>query len=132
VLAKIIILCMFLVVQDNKHLLITPSSNKITTETLGFVKASTLAKSRSFANIGTRLQSFKSWPKSMAQTPLELAEAGFFYTGTGDRVCCFYCGLRPTNWKKQDSPWKVHRVYSPTCTFMLIMLKEKKNVQSNT
>ena len=103
-------------VQDDKHLVIKSSRNKISTQTLSVLKVST-SKSPSFANIIARLQSFKSWPKSMAQTPLALAEAGFFYTGTGDKVSCFSCGLRPINWKTQDNIWKVHRVYSPNMHF---------------
>lgn len=38
-----------------------------------------------------RLDSFHSWTLSII-TPAELAKAGFYYLGQGDRVACFSCG----------------------------------------
>lgn len=38
-----------------------------------------------------RLDSFHSWTLSII-TPSELARAGFYYLGQGDRVSCFSCG----------------------------------------
>lgn len=38
-----------------------------------------------------RLDSFHSWTVPVI-TPAELAKAGFYYLGQGDRVACFSCG----------------------------------------
>ena len=38
-----------------------------------------------------RLDSFNTWVLSTI-TPSELAKAGFYYLGMGDRVACFTCG----------------------------------------
>lgn len=38
-----------------------------------------------------RLDTFQSWALSII-TPAELAKAGFYYLGQGDRVACFSCG----------------------------------------
>ena len=38
-----------------------------------------------------RLQSFKNWPNNAAATPADLANAGFRYLGTDDRVECAFC-----------------------------------------
>ena len=38
-----------------------------------------------------RLQSFKNWPNNAAATPADLANAGFRYLGTDDRVECVFC-----------------------------------------
>ena len=84
----------FSVVRDEKHLVIRSPRNKISPESLNIVKVSKM-KFPSFANMSARLQSFNSWPKSLSQKPTLLAKAGFYYTGTGDRVCCFCCGLGP-------------------------------------
>lgn len=38
-----------------------------------------------------RLDTFHSWTLSIIM-PAELAKAGFYYLGQGDRVACFSCG----------------------------------------
>ncbi|XP_063361874.1 E3 ubiquitin-protein ligase XIAP-like [Cydia amplana] len=45
-----------------------------------------------YETLDSRLKSYKHWPPSLPTKPEELAEAGFFYTGTGDRTQCFFCG----------------------------------------
>ena len=64
-----------------------------------------------YTTVAGRLTSFTHWPQQLRPTPLQLAEAGFTYTGKklphslffyssqlllallglGDRVTCFYC-----------------------------------------
>ena len=41
-----------------------------------------------------RLNTFidRSWPISLYQNEVTLAEAGFFYSGNGDIVICAFCG----------------------------------------
>ena len=67
-----------------------------------------------------RLYSFKYWPRGLQQTPSSLADAGFFYTGFGDKTCCFQCGVEIEFWKVNDSPWKEHALESPDCRHVRI------------
>lgn len=68
-----------------------------------------------------RFQSYgEYWPKQMAQSPLPLALAGFFYTGEGDRVKTFCCGLVVNQWNHFDVPWDKHKYLRPQCNLALI------------
>ena len=46
-----------------------------------------------------RMQTFQRWPKQIAQWPEFLAQSGFYYSGCGDTVTCFYCGLTLKEWE---------------------------------
>ncbi|XP_053664232.1 death-associated inhibitor of apoptosis 1-like [Anopheles marshallii] len=65
-----------------------------------------------------RLSSFKEWPKSMRQTPAQMVDAGFFYTGKGDIVKCFCCGGALRDWLKDDDPWVEHATYYSGCFYV--------------
>uniref|UniRef100_A0A4W5MJR8 RING-type E3 ubiquitin transferase n=1 Tax=Hucho hucho TaxID=62062 RepID=A0A4W5MJR8_9TELE len=67
----------------------------------------------------SRLTTFHNWPTGAAVQPDVLARAGFFYTGHGDNVKCFYCdgGLR--NWEPGDDPWQEHAKWFPRCDFLI-------------
>lgn len=73
------------------------------------------------ATVESRLRTFSSWPEELIQTPEMLAEAGFYYVGTGDQVRCFYCdgGLR--HWDPEDEPWVEHARWFPTCSFIRLI-----------
>lgn len=58
-----------------------------------------------------RLRSFEDWPKQMKQKPAQLADAGFFYTGSFDSVTCFSCGGGLRSWEEDDDPWEQHALY---------------------
>ncbi|KAK3577415.1 hypothetical protein CHS0354_032262 [Potamilus streckersoni] len=64
-----------------------------------------------------RLNTFNNWPKENQQTPKELVEAGFYYTGSEDSVNCFYCGGNLRNWERDDNIWLEHRRWFPQCEF---------------
>lgn len=66
-----------------------------------------------------RLETFTEWPPGIKQTPLELAQAGFYYLGKSDQVICFSCELGLKHWKEQDNPWEDHAKCSPNCEFLL-------------
>lgn len=66
-----------------------------------------------------RLGTYLEWPVALKQTPLVLSEAGFFYTGIGDRVKCFYCGGEFKGWKPNDDPWQVHTLYFNRCGYVV-------------
>ncbi|XP_065142375.1 baculoviral IAP repeat-containing protein 7 [Paramisgurnus dabryanus] len=66
-----------------------------------------------------RRTSFHNWPTGASVQPDTLARAGFFYTGHGDNVKCFFCdgGLR--NWEPGDDPWQEHAKWFPQCEYLL-------------
>ncbi|XP_037540741.1 baculoviral IAP repeat-containing protein 7 isoform X2 [Nematolebias whitei] len=67
----------------------------------------------------SRLATFHNWPAEASVQPDVLARAGFFYTGHGDNVKCFFCdgGLR--NWEPGDDPWQEHAKWFPRCEFLI-------------
>uniref|UniRef100_A0A3Q2TZ12 RING-type E3 ubiquitin transferase n=1 Tax=Fundulus heteroclitus TaxID=8078 RepID=A0A3Q2TZ12_FUNHE len=67
----------------------------------------------------SRLATFHNWPSEALVQPDVLAQAGFFYTGHGDNVKCFFCdgGLR--NWEPGDDPWQEHAKWFPRCEFLI-------------
>ncbi|XP_013192066.1 baculoviral IAP repeat-containing protein 7 [Amyelois transitella] len=73
------------------------------------------------ATLAARLASYNGWPADRTQVPMTLAEAGFFYTGTGDQVRCFYCDGGLGMWESQDVPWSEHAQYFPHCGYVLLI-----------
>lgn len=65
-----------------------------------------------------RLKTFDEWPKYMRPTPLELAKAGFYYTGMGDRVMCFSCKVVLKNWEPSDTAWDEHARWRSSCSYL--------------
>ncbi|NXH73697.1 BIR7B protein, partial [Hydrobates tethys] len=66
-----------------------------------------------------RLSTFQNWPQYAGMHPEQLARAGFFYTGQGDVVRCFYCDGGVRNWSFGDDPWREHAKWYPGCEFLL-------------
>lgn len=67
-----------------------------------------------YATLDSRLATYTTrW--TMRQSPLEMAQAGFFYAGLSDHVRCFYCGGGLRNWKPQDDPRKEHEYWFSKC-----------------
>ncbi|TRZ01180.1 hypothetical protein DNTS_011051 [Danionella cerebrum] len=66
-----------------------------------------------------RLSTFNNWPPGAPVQAEPLARAGFFFTGHGDNVKCFFCdgGLR--NWEPGDDPWQEHAKWFPQCEYLL-------------
>ncbi|GJQ74488.1 putative zinc ion binding protein [Trypoxylus dichotomus] len=77
----------------------------------------------------SRLQTFQSWPTNIIQKPEDLACAGFYYEGVGDRVRCFHCDGGLNHWDPQDEPWSQHAQWFPKCAFIQI-IKGKDFVNS--
>ncbi|XP_069184285.1 baculoviral IAP repeat-containing protein 8-like [Procambarus clarkii] len=68
-----------------------------------------------------RLETFDmTWPGSVKQTSHELAEAGFFYCGISDHVCCYHCACGIRNWRPEDDPWTLHARCSPECAYIIL------------
>lgn len=81
-----------------------------------------------YASETARLRSFKDWPRSMRQKPEELAEAGFFYTGQGDKTKCFYCDGGLKDWEEDDVPWEQHACWFDRCAYVQLV-KGREYVQ---
>ena len=58
------------------------------------------------------------WMEGRTPTPLQLAQAGFYYTGFKGDVRCFYCGVTVEDWSSDESPWYVHLIRKPHCPYM--------------
>ena len=69
-------------------------------------------------NLENRLESFKNWAKSYPVAPRDLAEAGLYYKGPGDRVKCFECKKMIEKWETGDIPAEEHIKVSPKCYFV--------------
>ncbi|XP_054453676.1 E3 ubiquitin-protein ligase XIAP [Anoplopoma fimbria] len=81
-----------------------------------------------FSQINSRLDSFLG--SSLAQqVPAEnLARAGFYFTGHGDRVCCFSCEETVENWCRGDTPVERHKEVSPSCRFLSCIHRTNYNL----
>ncbi|KAF7473159.1 baculoviral IAP repeat-containing protein 2 [Marmota monax] len=64
-----------------------------------------------------RFLTYNMWPLTFL-SPLELARAGFYYVGPGDRVACFACGGKLSNWEPKDDAMSEHRRHFPNCPFL--------------
>ncbi|XP_059479670.1 E3 ubiquitin-protein ligase XIAP-like [Neocloeon triangulifer] len=67
-----------------------------------------------------RLKTFKNWPKGLSQTPEVLANSGFYYTGSGDRVVCFHCNLGLKDWAPGDDPFTEHAKWNSGCQHLIM------------
>ena len=67
-----------------------------------------------------RLESFStdSWPSNAPVTVQDLAKAGFYYLGNGDRVRCYYCSGVLYGWADGDTAIGEHRKHFPQCEFV--------------
>lgn len=66
-----------------------------------------------------RLRTFAEWPSSAAVSAERIAKAGFYYTGTGQTVQCFACGVSISEWNFEDQAMASHRLANPDCPFVL-------------
>lgn len=65
-----------------------------------------------------RLSTFSDWPTMAKVAAVDLAHAGFFYTGGSDRVQCAFCRGYLRNWVDGDTPEGEHRRHFPECPFV--------------
>lgn len=72
----------------------------------------------------SRYMTYEKWPKNAKQSPADLVAAGFFYTGIGDRVQCFYCGIGLNNWRDYHVAWEQHALWMKKCPFMRMLKGE--------
>ena len=71
-----------------------------------------------FLKIDQRYESFLRLPNQLRLPPVnELVKAGFFYSGTGDKVTCFCCNGSLANWGPKDNPLIEHARWFPHCSY---------------
>ena len=73
---------------------------------------------RDMQSSDVRVSSFGDRWKSYI-SPREMADAGFYYQGENDCVCCYYCGGGLKNWKQEDNAWYEHAKWYPLCEYVL-------------
>lgn len=95
----------------------------LSSEALGI--ATTRLEHPEFKIESHRLNSYVDWPRTMKQKPKELAEAGFYYTGKGDRVICFSCGGGLKHWDETDIPWEQHAMWYSKCEYLKLVKGQK-------
>lgn len=75
-----------------------------------------------FVDQTDRLKSFSRWPKRLKKSPELLSHVGFFYSGCGEQVTCFSCGVLWTtneSYPKGADTWEAHAILSNTkCTYV--------------
>ncbi|VVC46145.1 BIR repeat,Zinc finger, RING/FYVE/PHD-type,Zinc finger, RING-type [Cinara cedri] len=77
--------------------------------------------------LGNRLKTFRKGWKIDFISSAEMANAGFYYTGTQDLVKCVYCPKAFQYWKPGDIPQVLHKRESPDCPFF----KDSQGVKPN-
>jgi len=70
-----------------------------------------------YSDITKRQGSFATWSQESAPPVDELVRAGFFYTGAGNVVTCFYCGGSLQNWAATDNPINEHARWFGHCPY---------------
>lgn len=62
-----------------------------------------------------RLKTYVEWPENAAVSKQEVAKAGFYHIGPGDRVRCAFCFNVLRMWDRGDIPADEHLKYFPNC-----------------
>ena len=68
-----------------------------------------------------REKSYINWRGKVL--PVDLARAGFVYTGEDDKVFCTSCNIKLASWEANDKPFEEHKSNSGTCPFVCGVLK---------
>jgi Inhibitor of Apoptosis domain len=70
-----------------------------------------------YKDLSVRRESFDTsrWPHTHFLAPARMAKCGLFFTGQGDLVACYNCGIGIHKWEKNDVPEDAHARYSHNC-----------------
>ena len=107
---------------NSLHWSLRTRSEHVVMPVASFDSDNTLTSYRDMMRDGReRLRTFVEgrWPISSPQSPLELSEAGFYYTGKNDLVHCAFCQLIVSCWSRGDNPVWEHFKHAPNgCGFI--------------
>ena len=95
------------------------SARPVLLESWGVTPVET-AKYPQYALYSKRLETYERWPQQMAQRPPAMCDAGLYYTTSGDRCICFWCGLGLKDWGTPDIPVEEHEKHKPRCLHLLL------------
>ena len=79
-----------------------------------------------------RLATFKNLPESSPVSACVVSKAGFYYTGEGDTVACYSCGLSLSHCKPDTQPVNVHRQVSSECQFLVTQQSRSGEIDRET
>ncbi|XP_052072270.1 uncharacterized protein LOC127710457 isoform X2 [Mytilus californianus] len=91
-----------------------------------------LPRYSTYKSMGKRLKSFKGWTSIVKQTPEDLANAGFFYSGKDDTVQCFFCAGIIWQWNDSDVPIEEHKRLFPACPFITKIYERSHQTTENS
>ena len=83
-----------------------------------FVHDKWVPKYPEFYLFEARRKTFADFPVHLKSKVRDFAEAGFFYTGSRDKVLCFFCGLGLHQWERYESPSVQHHMHAPHCLYL--------------
>ncbi|XP_066437788.1 E3 ubiquitin-protein ligase XIAP isoform X2 [Eleutherodactylus coqui] len=83
-----------------------------------------------YSHESSRSASFTDFPSSCPVSAPALARAGFYYTGTEDRVKCFSCEAVVEGWQHGDTAIGKHRKISPNCKFINAFNSRNESIQT--
>ena len=78
-------------------------------------------------DFNVRLKSFLKWPQCFSINGSQLAGAGFYFVGPGDRVKCAYCQKKVKHWEQDDDPMSEHQRISPDCSFVKMFASQPQH-----
>jgi hypothetical protein len=84
------------------------------------------AQRAGYETVEARMRTYKGWPSTSKQTPIDLARAGLIYTGIDDKVKCVFCLGAMYNWEDHDVPMEEHTKHYPACTYVKYTLLNGK------
>ncbi|XP_059535477.1 E3 ubiquitin-protein ligase XIAP [Myotis daubentonii] len=82
-----------------------------------FPNSTNSPRNPAMADYEARIITFGTWMYPVNKE--QLARAGFYALGEGDKVKCFQCGGGLTNWKPSEDPWEEHAKWYPGCKYLL-------------
>lgn len=73
---------------------------------------------RNMSRLYQRIETFKTGLSGIKLRPWDFAKSGFYYTGEGDTVTCFFCGTSIGNWQMAEDVNAEHKKHSPSCHYL--------------
>ncbi|KAK6180840.1 hypothetical protein SNE40_008819 [Patella caerulea] len=88
---------------------------------IGYSRNLPIPRFTHFCKYSDRLESVRTVDEQFSRNlpPLaKIAEAGFFYQGTLDRMVCYHCGLILRDWERDTDPIATHKRFKSSCLYV--------------